>query len=186
MRKIAFFVPFATFALAACGDSGSEPDVPQTQEEIADAANSLTKPKAGQYTSSAEVVAFEVPGLPAAQAEQMKEMFSGLAGQEESYCLTQEDADKGFEEAIKQMNEPDDGQKCQFDKFTVDGNQLDARMSCEGSGAGTSTMNMTGTIGEEQQDLTMEVKQESSQIPGGAINITMRVKSRRTGECEAS
>jgi hypothetical protein len=183
MRKIAFFLPLVSLALAACGDSADEP---QTQEEIADAASSMTKPKAGQYSSTAQVVAFEAPGLPPAQAEQMKQMFSGLAAQEQSYCLTQEDADKGFEEAVKQMNEPDDGQKCQFDKFSVDGNRLDARMSCESGEAGTSTMNMAGTIDEEQQDLTMEVKQESSQIPGGVINITMRVKSQRTGECEAS
>lgn len=184
MRKIAFVLPFATLALAACG--GSESDVPQTEADMAEAANSLTKPKAGQYSSTAEMVSFEVPGLPAEQAEQMKKMFAGLAAQEQSYCLTQEEADKGFEEAIKQMNEQDDAEKCAFEKFTVNGNELDAVMKCDAGAAGTSTMKMTGTVEEEQQELTMEVNQESSQIPGGAINLKMKVSSKRTGDCETT
>ena len=183
MRKIAIILPLATLALAACG---SEPDAPQTQEEMAESANSLTKPKAGQYTSKAEMIAFEIPGLPPEQADQMKQMFAGLSAQEQSYCLTQEEADKGFEEAIKQMNEQEDSEKCKFEHFKVDGDSLDARMSCEAGPGGTSTMQMTGTVGEEKQVLTMEVSSESSQIPGGKMNMTMKVTSERTGECAAS
>lgn len=183
MRKIALVLPLATLALVACG---SEPDEPQTAEDIAEQANKLTKPKAGQYTSTTEVLEFEVPGLPPAQADQMKQMFAGLGSQEMTYCLTQEQADEGFEEAIKRMNEGEDGVSCTFDNFDVSGNSLDAKMSCDAGMGGKSQMTMTGTLDEEQQDLTIAVTQESEQIPGGKMNLKMKMNSRRTGDCTAA
>lgn len=180
MRKLALMLPLVSLALAACG---SEPEEPQTAEDIAEQANKLTKPKAGQYTSTTEMLEFEVPGLPPAQADQMKQMFAGLGSQEMTYCLTEEQASEGFEEAIKRMSQGEDGVKCTFENFDVSGNTLDAKMSCDSGMGGTSSMTMAGTVTEESQDLTMTVAQESAQIPGGKMNMKMKMTSRRTGEC---
>ncbi|MCP5396471.1 MAG: DUF3617 domain-containing protein [Sphingomonadaceae bacterium] len=180
MRKLAWIAPIATLALAACGSSS---DTPQTEEEMAEAAAQLTKPTPGQYKSTAEMTEFEVPGLPPAQADQMKQMFAGIGAQESSYCLTQEQADEGFEQAVKKMGETDGDMDCKFDHFRVNGDDLDAQMSCSAPGEGKATMTMTGTLAAEKQVIDMKVAQESSQIPGGKMNIGMKITSERVGEC---
>ncbi|MBD3730497.1 MAG: DUF3617 domain-containing protein [Sphingomonadales bacterium] len=183
MQKFALILPLACLALGACSKT---PDKPQTQAEMASEAKELTKPTPGQYTSKAELIEFDVPGLPPEQADQMKKMFAGMGAQEQSYCLTKEQADEGFEEAVRKMGEADKNMDCKFDRFKVEGSQLDAQMSCDAKGRGKATMTMTGTLESEKQVMEMHVAQESPQIPGGKMNIGMKVTSTRTGECVAA
>lgn len=182
MNKLALIVPLSCLALAACGSSS---DTPQTAEDMASEAKQLAKPTPGEYTSTSELMEFDVPGLPPKQADQMKQMFAGVGAQKQTYCLTKEEADKGFEEAVREMSKSDKDNNCAFEKFDVNGNKLDAKMTCKSKDGGKATMTMTGTVEPESQIMEMHVAQESAQIPGGKMNIGMKISSVRTGDCKA-
>ncbi|MFV0643837.1 MAG: DUF3617 domain-containing protein [Sphingomonadaceae bacterium] len=184
MRKPALIISVACLALAACGDSAKEEKTPQSQDEIAKEAGQLTKPQPGQYVSKSEVINFEVPGLPPEQADQMKQMFTGMGAQEQSYCMTKEQAEKGFEDAIREMGQGEEGMNCKFDRFNVNGNALDAQLACDAGDKGSAKMTMTGTVTETSQDVEMHISQENAQIPGGKMTIGMKVSSKRTGDCK--
>ena len=180
MRLILAAAPLAALLLAGCGDDPSEP---KTADEVIAASKGLTKPRPGQYLSSAEVIDFTVPGLPADQAARMKEMMGGMAGQETSYCLTAAEADKGFEDAVRKMGEGSNGMKCEFGRFDVSGNDLDAELACTGPQGMNATMKMDGTMAAESSEMHMDMTQKAPGIPGGEMHIEMRMKSRRVGEC---
>lgn len=173
--------PLAALLLAGCGD---EPGEPKTADEVIEASRELTKPRPGQYVSSTEVIDFSVPGLPPEQAEQMKAMMGGMAAEETSYCLTPAEAEKGFEDAVRKMGEGGtDGMNCEFNRFDVSGDGLDAELACTGPQGMNATMKMDGTMAAESSTMHMEMTQKAAQIPGGEMSIEMRMKSRRVGEC---
>lgn len=178
--RFALAAPLAVLALAACGD---EPSEPKTAEEVAAAAEGLTKPEPGRYVSSAEMIEFSVPGLPPEQAEQLKGMMSGMGSEENTYCLTPEEAEGGFEEAVRKMGQGSQGMKCEFNKFDASGSDLDAELACTGPEGASATMQMEGTMEAQSSEMTMAMTQKAPGIPGGEMSMKMRVKSRRVGEC---
>ena len=181
MRLVLAAAPFAALLLAGCGD---EPGEPKTADEVIEASKGLTKPKPGQYVSSAELIDLSIPGLPKEQAEQMKSMMAGAAGEETTYCLTPAEADKGFEDAVRKMGEGGtDGMNCEFNRFDVSGEDLDAQLACKGPAGMTATMAMDGTMAAESSTMHMVMTQKASQIPGGEMRFEMKMKSRRVGEC---
>ncbi len=93
-------------ALAACG---SEPDQSKTAEEVIEAADELVKPLPGLYRSSAEVIEFEIPGIPPEQAARMRDMAAGLQGEQRTQCLTEAEAEEGFRRVVKRRGEGQDG-----------------------------------------------------------------------------
>lgn len=180
MRLILAAAPLAALLLAACGD---EPSEPKTADEVIEASQGLTKPRPGRYVSSAEMIEFSVPGLPAKQAEQLKGMMSGMGSEESSYCLTAEEAEKGFEDAVRKMGEGSQGMTCEFSKFDAAGSKLDAELACTGPQGMNATMKMAGTMEAEASEMTMDMTQKAPGIPGGEMRMEMRVQSRRVGEC---
>lgn len=180
MRTLLAAAPLAVLLLAACGD---EPSEPKTADEVIAASQELTKPMPGRYLSSAEMIEFSVPGLPAEQAERLKSMMGGMGSEETSYCLTEEEAEKGFEDAVRKMGEGSNGMTCEFARFDADGSKLDAELACTGPQGMNATMKMDGTMEAEESEMHMEMTQKAPMIPGGEMRMEMRVKSRRVGEC---
>lgn len=180
MRPILAAVPLVALMLAACGD---EPSEPKTPDEVVAASKALTKPKPGKYVSSAEMIDFSVPGLPKEHADRLKGMMAGAGSEEASYCLTPEEAEKGFEDAVRKMGEGSRGMKCDFNKFDASGSKLDAELACTGSEGLNAVMKMDGTMEAEASELHMDMTQKAPGIPGGEMHMEMRVKSRRVGEC---
>lgn len=168
------------FVLAACGESKS--DQPKTAEEVASAASDLVKPEPGKYSSTVKIISMDIPGLPAAQAEQMKKMMSSSGSHTAEYCLTKEETDKGFEEMVKKSS----AQDCTYDKFETTANTIDARMSCKSpQGGGTTTMTMNGAITSTSMKMVMEGGQKMPGIPGeGLVKMKMEVTSQRVGDCK--
>ena len=69
--------------------------------------------------------------------------------------------------------------ECNFNRYNVNGDQLDAEMACKmGDTEGVHTLQ--GTIGQDSQDMTMRLEQN---LPVGSVSATMRVQSQRTGDC---
>lgn len=180
----------APFALAACGSDEPAEQADETvaeeamvapegmsEDEIAAEMKKAILPKPGQYTSTAELVELEIPGVPAAQAQQMKDMMRASLSRTTSRCLTPDEAEKGFEELAKAQQEG-----CTVDSFKVDGGKFAGKMICDNPEAsGTMTMSGTGTETSSEMDMAMDMT--SANLPGGRMAMKMHVTSKRTGEC---
>ncbi len=182
----------APLALAACGSDkaaeetapGAADDAPvalpsgMSEADIAAQMKNAVKPRPGQYESKAELVSLAIPGVPGTQAAQMKAMMAESFGKTSSRCLTQDEAEKGFEELAKSSQEG-----CRMDSFTAQGAKFAGRMICDTEDAkGTVVMSGTGTATGSQ--MTMAMDMQSPGLPGGKMAMEMRVSSLRTGDCK--
>lgn len=183
-RAIACLTPLALI-LASCGsdESAEQADATavegMTGEEIAAEMAGAVRPLPGQYSSTVELVELEMPGVPKAQVDQLKGMMGKAMAQASSYCLTIEDAEKGFEEMARQSQE-----NCKVESFDVDGAKFGGAMRCDAQGA-TGTMMLDGTGSETGSDITMAMEMQSSDLPGGKMKMTLHAVSKRTGDCKA-
>ncbi|AKM09347.1 DUF3617 domain-containing protein [Croceicoccus naphthovorans] len=173
----------APLTLAACGsDEPAEQAAASAEgmstDEIAAEMKQGVRPQPGQYRSNAELVSLEIPGMPAAQVDQLKSMMAGAMAQANTYCLTPEDAEQGFEKMATEAQE-----NCKVEKFDVDGGKFSGRFVCSGDDAsGTMTMDGSGTETSSQMNMAMDMS--SGSIPGGKMMMKMRASSERIGECE--
>ena len=181
MRPFAALPVLAALALAACGDKPAE-DAPKTLEQVAKEAEQMVKPQPGQYESSMKMIDLSIPGLPADQAAQMKQMMGSAGSQVNSFCLTEEEANMGFEEMIRKSQ---DGE-CSFDRFDATAGTIDAKMTCTPKeGGGSATITMKGTMTATSSTMDMEMDQTNPEMPGGKMQMKMQVSSKRVGECLA-
>lgn len=182
MRRIAIAAA-ASFALAACGGNTSadaDGDGEITMAEAAAKTEGMVKPRPGKYRATVEFLDVELPGAPQQVQDMMRGMFD-QGPQTHEYCLTAEEADRGFEEMARQAREDDSS--CTFEKFDADGGRIDAVMNCDAGGQGAARMTMQGTGGETSSQMTMTMDAKG---PGGEA-MTMRMKSsqERIGDCDA-
>lgn len=165
----------AALTLSACNKA----DKPKSEDEVKTEIARMAKPMPGLYRSSSKVISFEMPGMPPAQAERMKQMFA-TSQQSRDFCLTKAEADKGYEEMTKKLAEGN----CTYDRFTTSGNSLDARLTCQNGKEMKASIEMKGTISEEGSRMTMSVDQAAPHMPnGGAMKMVAEVVSQRIGDC---
>lgn len=180
--------PFRAFAaimlagsaltLAACSseeetaDAGSD-EVMAVEDAAAEYAK-LDKPEPGQYDMKVEILSFNMPGAPENMLDMIKTNMEGSFA--DGYCLTPEEADKGFEEQLGQIG--NDGQ-CDFNNLSVDGGNVTGKATCEMQG-GTMQMGMNGTVTSTSSDLTIDTVVDAG---GKAMEMTMQVTQKRTGDC---
>lgn len=180
MRLAAPFALLSALSLTACGDEKKEP---KTAEEVIAEAGGIERQRPGQYETKVEVLEFTIPGLPAQQAEQMKSMMGGISGQTSSFCLTEAEAEKGFEEPIRKMTEGSGQMKCEFAEFDVDGGKIDADLTCEVPQGMSAEIALDGTASAEASSMNMSMVQKAAMIPGGEMRMRMKMDSRRVGDC---
>lgn len=169
-----------SIALAGCGNDSKEP---KTAEEVVAEAGKLDKPEPGQYQTTVKMLKFSVPGLPADQAERLKSMMGNTGQRTSSYCLTREEADKGFEDMVRKMSEGQGGLKCEFAKFDVADGDIDAEMTCNGPQGLKSAIVLDGKATSRGTSMRMSMTQTAAMIPGGEMKMDMQMDSRRTGDC---
>lgn len=177
MRLTPIIAVASALALSACGGGEGEAEevVPMGEAEIASEMAETVMPLAGQYTVTTELMEFSVPGVPEGMTEQMREAAAGELAQGHSFCMKEEDLAEGWKSFSENMADGD----CNFNRYNVNGDQLDAEMACKvGQTEGITTLQ--GTLGQESQDVTMRVEQN---LPVGSVNMTMRMQSTRTGDC---
>ena len=166
----------AMLALAGCKKEAA-PDQSGVGSIAAPAA--MPKPLPGLYRSTAELVSIEAPGLPAGAEAQMKQMMASKAAPHD-FCLTGEEAAKGYEERVKKLaGRPD----CHFDHYSAVAGKLDAQLTCTAQGGLRSVLLMQGSMAPDGSDVTLTMDQSGAQMPGGSMKMTMRVKSARIGDC---
>jgi hypothetical protein len=168
----------AILALTACNKA---PSGPKTAEQVKQEVTEMVKPIPGQYHSTSKIVRFEVPGMPAAQAERMKGMFAATQGRD--FCLTAAEADKGYESMTSKLAQGN----CKYDRFDASGGTIDAKLTCQTGKGMTGTFEMKGAMTTESSQMTVKVEQSAPGMPGGGlgggVKMEMEVTSQRTGDC---
>jgi hypothetical protein len=182
MKRSLAIAALATIALASCG---KEEKKPVTREKVIAEAGELAQPLPGQYETKVTMLDFAIPGLPTDQAERIKGMMGNVDNQTSSYCLTPEEAKKGFEESVRKMGQGQGGLKCDFSKFDVDGPKISAEMTCSGQQGMTSEMKLDGTATARSTSMRMAMTQKAPMIPGGEMRMEMQMDSRRIGDCKS-
>lgn len=179
MRPISYLCVMLAVPLAACGgdaaDDATGSEAVSFEEAAERARSSDVRPRPGLYRSTVEVLEVSLPGAPANMAEMMR---SSMGGQAHEYCLTEADVERGFEEMARQSQEQND---CEFERFDVDGVDIDARLRCDFGGQGAMTMTMSGTGGETSSEMNMTMQGNM----GGMGDATIRMKAvhERVGDC---
>ena len=168
MKRLVRWAPSLALLATACSGGGSDQIQP------------------GMWETTSRMTDVQVPGMPAAQAAQMKAAMANQA-QTQSQCITPEQA---ANPAGNMLNQGGDAQGCQFSDSTFAGGRINVRGTCPGpAGAGTATMSWEGTYTKTTMEgrITAEV-----QAPAGAqggpqtIRMSGTLASRRTGDCPAS
>ena len=184
MRRI-LLAATASLVLAACGDnSGADADGDGTisMEEARDELEraDVVKPEPGKYRATVEFVDVSIPDAPQQVQDMMRGMFD-RGPQTHEYCLTEEDAEKGFEEMAKRGQE--DSDSCSFEKFDASGGKIDAVMNCSAEGEGTARMTLNGTGGPTSSEMTMTMNAKAPD--GKTMTMTMKSSQERIGDCDA-
>lgn len=174
--RIALILPLAVLALTACKQ---EPAGPKTAEQVKETVAQMVKPRPGLYRSSVKMIDFQVPGMPPAEAERLKGMFSSTA-QARDFCLTPEQADKGYREMTSKLAQGN----CTYDKFEAEGGNLDAKLTCQTAKGMTATIAMNGTMTPEGSQIHMKMDQTMAAMPGKGIKMEMDATSTRVGDCK--
>jgi hypothetical protein len=168
--------------LAGCGGSNADADgdgkisVKEAAAEIERKGGAM-KPKPGQYKGTTELVSLEMPDSP----PEVKQMLEGMMGKEPQvmeFCLTKEEADKGFQ-SLAEASQNDD---CSFEKFDIDGGKIDAKMNCSAKDKSKATITLTGKGSETSSEMTMVM--DAKGPDGKTMKMTMKTSQERIGECK--
>lgn len=175
MRHSSIVTLAVALSLASCGGEAESDGAVKAEEMAERVASADIKPQPGRYRSTVEVLEFTIPGTP----PDMSEMMRGhMARRTSEYCLTQEEAKRGFEKMARQSQE---GRDCKVEKFEVAGGDIDARMTCAVPGQGQVTMTMTGTGSPTRSDMDMTMKGDFA--GQGEATMRMKVSNERIGDC---
>lgn len=174
----------AAFTLAACGSSSEEEEAATAgggdttaAEDMAEAMADGPMPQPGKYRTTAELVAFDIPGAPPEMAEMMRGAFAQGAMEASKSCLTPEQASTSREEMLKNMAESN----CTVTQFEMSGGAFDAALSCPTGQGMSGEVTMTGTMSETGSDVQTSFKTQVPQV--GEATIRMHMVTERIGEC---
>lgn len=170
------------FPLVLVTGCGSDP---MSTDDVLGKAGNLQSPRAGLYRTRTELVSFEVPGLPPAEADLFRTWMAGLTANPQESCVTEEQADQGFDDLLKSIGEGVNGLTCGFERFETDPPELDALLACEGGAAMSAEIALSGTADAESMSLTMKMETNSPVIPGQFMQMEFAVSAERTGDCPA-
>lgn len=178
-HRILLAAAVSALSLSACGsadDSGTDASGNLSSEEVADRASEAIRLEPGQYRATGELVSIDIPGAPAQVLEMMKQSMSGQNTTSE-YCLTAEEAAKGYEEMARNSGQGE----CSFSRFDVDGGDIDAEMTCKSAGGEDARMTLAGTGTSTSSDMTMTMEMTIPEMGKGTM--VMRAQHQRIGDC---
>ncbi len=177
MRLIHSLPLLAAFALAACGNDPDEElsDESLSMDEVmAEGEDNGVMPQPGEYSTSYELVSFEVPGASSVDMDALEAAFREGAQEQSSFCVTEAMDREAWISAMQDNS-------CTLSRLSAEGDTLDLAMTCEAEDGPQGRIGMSGTAGETSSDLEMTFTQP---IPGiGDANIVMNVMTERTGDC---
>lgn len=168
----------ATALLGACQQAKDEGKSPVEVKAEAAAAG-IAQPQPGQYRLVTKITDLTIPGMPPEMAAQAKGMFSAT-GQTVEYCLTPEDAAKGFEEMTRRSAEGN----CTYERFSARDGKLDAAMTCQTGKGMVTKSEVSGTFTPTGSQLTMKSSVTAPDMPGGGMQMAGTMLTERIGDCK--
>lgn len=178
--KYAFGTAALALVLAGCGGTATDADadgdgkVSASEAEAAMAATGTDiRPEPGKYKANAKFVKAE--GLPA----EMEKMMSGMMTTSYEHCITEEMAEKGFEEMMKSGQE--DG--CSVERMKLDGGNVDMAMTCAAGAKEAMKLEMKGKVTSTSSEYTTKMSGMIGGMSQGSI--TVDVKQERIGDCDS-
>lgn len=176
MRKTIAFIALSTFALSACGKSGTDNEAGGKPAEASKSATEVAfQFQPGQYRTSIIIDKFDIPGVPAAAQEQMKRAMAKPMSLE--YCMSPEKAGMGVEAMKENMAKG----KCQFEKFEAKGGTVETVMVCDNGAAGTLRSTSSGTY--TPTGSLIKATGEMAGPGGQKMHIEQTIKMERIGDC---
>ena len=184
MRLTMIAATIATLVLAGCSsepaDEAGAPGEAMSANEVAREMDQIVQAEPGEYETRVEIVDLSLPDLPAAAGEQMEQMMRSNMATASRFCLTPEEAAEGPERMVTEMAEAD----CTFERFDMAGGKIDAVMECRQEGGMAGRYTLDGEMTPTSSTMHMLV---DASLPGaaggGAMQMDMRVSSKRVGEC---
>jgi hypothetical protein len=167
----------AMIALASCSDERI------ADEEVLARAGTLEDPAPGLYAVTTELDRFEVTGAPPAVADRLRVQSGGVQKSTSQRCVTEKDADKGFEPLLREFAEMQNGLDCGFTRFEADAPRFNAKLTCTGPLDATAAVAFAGETSRQGFDMTMDTEASSRIIAGGTMAMRLRFSSERVGEC---
>lgn len=168
----------ATALLGACQQARDEAQTPDEVKAEAAAAG-IAQPQPGQYRMVTKITDLTIPGMPPEMAAQAKGMFSAT-GQTVEYCLTPQDAAKGYEDMTRRSAEGN----CTYQRFSASDGKLDAAMTCQTGKGMVTRSEMSGTFTPTRSELTMKSTATSPDMPGGGMQMAGSILTERIGDCK--
>jgi hypothetical protein len=159
--------------LAACNQQ------PPNDKEVLQQGARLVKPLPGLYRSTTRLKGFDLPGAPPQTEDDMRDRFSQVLPQTREHCVTPEEAERGFEDMVRQSQSGD----CTIERFVANRTELSARMRCQSGANLVSVVSVEGTGQPDRSHVDLTVVQSGPAIPGGSETITMAVDNQRLGDC---
>jgi hypothetical protein len=175
--KHVLLIAVAVAALGACNKEPTVAAKDATPEEVAAKVKAsgldtvVIKP--GLWQSQVTIGEMNVPGAP----PEMTAAMRGKTSEQRTYCLTPEEAKKPSENFFAgNKNE------CKYDHFTMGDGKIDAAMRCT-HGQLTQSANLKGTYTPDTYQMAMDTKVEGGPQEMAGMSMSMKVDSKRIGEC---
>lgn len=184
-----FGIGAVALLLAACGGGESTEGSAAVTGEVnlknasmeevqkqAQAAGAPAKLQPGQWETKVEVAEIEMPGVPPAVAEQLKNTMKSAAATTVTNCVTPEEAERPQGKLFGGT-----GNECRYRDFTMGGGRMKGTLVCNDAARGGSmTMTTAGTFTATSFAIDNDMLME-----GGPQAMTMkaRVTGKRLGEC---
>lgn len=167
----------ATLLSACGGGDDSPPSVPE--EKVLAEASEMVKPKPGLYKSEAVLENFSAPGLAPQDAARLRERFEGLEGNDSQICLSEEEAEKGFDKFVDEIQMGN----CSVERFETSTEFINASMLCSAEGGVSSRIGVQGRGTQEQSRITLDIEQSVPQFSEQPISMTLQIENERIGDC---
>ena len=155
-------------------------------EDVAEATKDAHFIKAGQWSTTSEIVSVNLEGLPAEAQKMGASISKSMIGRKNSFesCVTEAQSKKPATDLFA----GGDKGNCAYDKFSMAGGKIDAVMSCTSpNGPGKVTMSMNGDYGDDAYAINVAMKMPGSPgMPGSGMTMTAKNSGKRTGECKKS
>jgi len=161
----------ALLLLAACSSSDTVEAEAEGDGAPGVAAADMPRPEPGLYRTTITMTGIEVPGMGANMAG-----HGGGMTMTDEYCLTPEDAERGYEEMVKRGQ---DG-SCSYERFSAADGRLDAVMVCRTEG-GNARMEMKGTATATGSEFDAVMAMDLDGMGNGKMRFNARHE--RIGDC---
>lgn len=176
MKKLLLLAPLA---LSACNSGPTVEATNASTKEVAEkvaASGATLSMTPGRWEGTATITEMEIPGMPPEAAAKMKETMA--KGHSFANCLTPEEAKKPSADFFS-----GDNKDCRYERFNMANGRIDAKMQCK-TGGMTVDATMAGQFSSDNFQMTVTSK--TAGMPGqpmSAHTSTLKMESRRTGEC---